>query len=159
LESSLTWTFNPWRDRRGWRHPAVALALLLGIACLAGYTFTQPDWWPQALGWGGFSLLVLLGMCANLFLPVSYQLDARGVTVRFLGVPSFRPWDHYRNYYSHDTGVHLTTMPEPSPLDPFRGHLLLFAGNRTEVMGMVKAHIARPSKPTSATPAEPPQAS
>ena len=148
-ESSLSWTFNPWRDRRGWRHPAVALLLLLGVSCLAGYTFTQPNWWPQAIGWGGFSLLALLGMTANLFLPVSYLLDNRGVTVRFLGLPSFRPWGHYRNYYAHDTGVHLTTMPDPSPLDPFRGHLLLFARNREDVMALVRAHIARPEKKTA----------
>jgi len=139
----LAWTFNPWRDRRGWRQPAVALLLLLAIAGLAGYSFTAPNWWPQALSWGGFSLLILVGMTANLFLPVSYRLDERGVTVRFLGVPSFRPWEHYRNYYVHDTGVHLTTMPQPSPLDPFRGHLLLFAGNREEVSAMVRAHIPR----------------
>jgi hypothetical protein len=144
----ISWSFNPWRDRRGWRHPAVALALLLAVSCLAGYTFTQPDWWPQALGWGGFSLLVLLGMTANLFLPVRYRLDGRGVTVRFFGVPSHRPWEHYRNYYVHDTGVHLTTMPGPSPLDPFRGHLLLFAGNREAVLPIIRAHIRRPEKVT-----------
>lgn len=143
-ETSLSWSFNPWRDRRDWRHPAVVLALLLAIAALAGWAFTAPDWWPGMLPWGLLALAVLLGMTANLFLPVRYLLDERGVTVWFLGVPSQRPWEHYRNYYVHDTGVHLTTMTEPSPLDPFRGHLLLFNGNRAEVVPMIKAHIKRP---------------
>jgi hypothetical protein len=143
-ESPLSWTFNPWRDRRGWRHPTVALLLLLAIAALAGYAFSAPQWWPQGLGWAAFSLVFLLGMTANLFLPVSYKLDEQGVTVRFLGVPSFRPWSHYRNYYVHDTLIHLTTMPKPSALDPFRGHALLLAGNREEVAALVRAHIQRP---------------
>jgi hypothetical protein len=104
-----------------------------------------PNWWPQALGWGGFSFLALLGMTANLFLPVRYRLDDKGVTVYFpFGVPSFRDWAHYRNFYVHDTGVHLTTMPQPSALDPFRGHLLLFANNRDAVVEAVRRQIARP---------------
>ncbi|MDQ3024074.1 MAG: hypothetical protein M3R04_06795 [bacterium] len=142
-ETTLSWSFNPWRDRLGWRHPAVALLLLLAVATIAGYAFSAPQWWPGMLAWGLLALAALLGMTANLFLPVRYRLDERGVTVHFLGVPNFRPWEHYRNYYVHDTGVHLTTMPTPSALDPFRGHLLLFNRNREEVVAMVKAHIKR----------------
>ncbi|MDT9120716.1 hypothetical protein RSW84_25110, partial [Escherichia coli] len=87
------------------------------------------------------------GMTASMFLPARYRLDAKGVTTWFLGLPSFRPWEHYRNFYAHDTGAHLTTMPRPSPLDPFRGHLLLFADNRAAVLAALKAGILRPVAP------------
>ncbi len=93
------------------------------------------------LAWGGVSLLLLLGFTAVIYLPVRYKLDSRGATVTFLGAPSFRPWEHYRNFYVHDTGVHLTTMPKPSGLDPFRGHFLQYSGNREAVVSYIKAHL------------------
>jgi len=130
-EHTLHWYYNPWRAK--WQRPAAALSISVAVAAIAGYTFTTPDWWPQALGWGGLSLLLLLGMTAVLYVPVGYRLDQRGVSVRFLGVPQFRPWDYYRNFYVHETGVHLTTMPQPSPLDPFRGHFLQYGAKGTKV--------------------------
>jgi hypothetical protein len=155
-DSAVQWAYNPWRERRGWQHPAVALALLLAIAALAGWAFSHPAWWPGMLPWSLMAITVLLAMTASLFLPVRYRLDDQGVTVHFLGAPSFRPWEHYRNYYIHDTGVHLTTMPQPSALDPFRGHLLLYGGgNKGAVVQIVKAHIVRAEQTaTEAAPVE-----
>lgn len=144
----VEWSYNPWRHARGWRHPVVALLLELSVAALAGYAFTAPPGGGapdtgELLRWGGFALVFLLAGTASLFLPVRYRLDERGVTVWFLGVPSSRPWQHYRNYYLHATGVHLTTMPRPSALDPFRGHFLLFAGNREQVAPVLASHLGR----------------
>jgi len=144
--AELQWTFNPWQ--RNWRRPALGLALILGVALLAGYTFTTPRWWPEMIGWSTVSFLLLFGMTSLIYLPVRYKLDARGVTVYFLGAPSFRAWTHYRNYYPHKDVVHLTTMPRPSPLDPFRGHSLQFGsadtpGARERVLAMLAAHIRR----------------
>jgi hypothetical protein len=138
---TVEWTYNPWVHVRGRRHPALALLVLVGAAALAGYSFTAPQWWPASLAWGGLALLLLLGMTANTFLPARYRLDERGISTWFLGAPSFRPWSHYRNYYVHDTGAHLTTMPDPSPLDPFRGHMLMFAGNREAVVAALRAGL------------------
>ncbi len=102
----------------------------------------QQQFWPaQMLGWGGISLVLLLVMTATLYLPIRYRLDEKGVTVFFLGAPNFRKWGHYRNFYQHDTGVHLTTMPTPSALDPFRGHYLRYSNNRDEVAAFIKAHV------------------
>lgn len=102
----------------------------------------QREIWPQqVVGWAGISLMLLLVMTAALYLPIRYRLDTKGVTVFFIGAPNFRKWGHYRNYYIHDTGVHLTTMPTPSPLDPFRGHFLRFDQNRDEVMAYIKERI------------------
>lgn len=141
----LQWTFNPWQ--RNWRRPAGALALILLIAAIAGFCFTYPGWWPSMIGWGGIGLLLMLGMTTTIYLPTHYQLDERGVEVRFLGTRSFRKWDHYRNFYAHDTGVHLTTMPQPSRLDPFRGHYLLFNENREEILAFIKAQMKLRGEP------------
>ena len=145
VPQELNWTFNPWRD--DWRRPASVLAGELVFSPLAGYAFTAPWWWPSIIGWSTISLLLLLGMTAILLLPVRYRLDQRGVTVYFpFGAPSFRAWEHYRNFYPHRRVVHLTTMPQPSPLDPFRGHALQFApdgqpGDRSGVLAMLSTHI------------------
>lgn len=136
---TLSWSYNPWRAN--WRRPAGALALELAVAALAGVSFSYPHVWPEALAWGGLGLLLLLGMTTTIFLPVTYRLDERGVTVRFIGTESFRAWSHYRNFYDHATGAHLTTMPRPSALDPFRGHYLLYSGNRQEVVAVLRARI------------------
>jgi len=145
VPDAVTWAFNPWRAN--WRRPAAALAIELFFAFLGGFSFTWPDWWPAMLGWAFLGLLLLLGMTSTVFLPVRYRLDARGVTVFFLGVAGFRGWEHYRNFYPHDTGVHLTTMPQPSALDPFRGHFLRYAENKLEVDRYVQDHMTLRGQP------------
>lgn len=115
----------------------------------------RANWGWQALSWGLISLLLLLGMTASLYLPGRCKLDRRGVTTHFLGVPTFRPWQHYRNFYVHDNGIHLTTMPKPSALDPFRGHFVQFAGNRDEVVAFVKAHMVLRGVPEGQEPPQP----
>jgi hypothetical protein len=142
--TELAWGYNPWRANL--RRPLLALLLEVVVAAMAGWSSTYPHWWPQALGWGGVSLLLLLGMTATIFLPVRYKLDLQGVTVYFLGAPSFRKWEHYRNFYVHKTGVHLTTLPQPSGLDPFRGHFLQYGaadgpGTAEQVAQYVEEHL------------------
>lgn len=144
LPVEIAWSFNPWRAN--WRRPALALAIELAAAVGAGWSFSWPHFWPQALGWGGISILLLFGMTAAIFIPASYKLDAQGVLVNFLGAPSFRKWEHYRNFYVHDTGVHLTTMPKPSGLDPFRGHYLQYGlpgsqGEKALVVPFIREHM------------------
>ncbi|MEZ5337652.1 MAG: hypothetical protein R3F46_05250 [bacterium] len=98
----------------------------------------------QWLQWGLISLLLLLGMNASLYLPAAYELNEQGVKVSFMGLPSLRRWEHYRNYYAHERLVHLSTMPRPSALDPFRGHSLMFGpDNREAVLGFIAVHVRK----------------
>jgi hypothetical protein len=103
----------------------------------------------QWLLWSLVTILMILGMTAPLYLPAQYRLDDKGVTVRFAGVPSMRRWEHYRNFYPHKRIVHLTTLPRPSALDPFRGHSLCFDGNRDEVLAFLTRHVQRTASPGS----------
>jgi len=87
------------------------------------------------------ALVFMFGATLSMLVPISYRFDADGVTVFFLGTRNFRRWEHYRNCYVHQNGVFLTSMPKPSGLDPFRGHFLLFAGNREEVASYARERI------------------
>jgi hypothetical protein len=109
-------------------------------------------WIGQAITWSLISLALLLAMTAAIYLPVRYKLDAQGVTAYFLGVPNHRPWRHYRNFYVHKMGVHVTTMPTPSALDPFRGHFLQFSANRDEVVAFIEAHMTLRGVPEGKEP-------
>jgi len=170
LPVELTWSVNPWQVNWKRPAAALAVcvfvALLAGFSFnYPNYHQALPDlpdaqaeaaggaqsiasgtdeslrWVGQAITWSMISLLLLLGMTSTIYLPVRYKLDERGVTGYFLGVPTFRDWRHYRNFYVHENGVHLTTMPKPSPLDAFRGHFLQFYGNRDEVVAFIEAHM------------------
>jgi len=132
--SVLTWGFNPWR--RTPLRSVCALIVNLLIVALVYFGDTAEAYAPLAF-------LLLFGMTLTLFVPVTYRLDENGVTVFFLGTRSFRPWNHYKNFYPHKEGVFLTSMPKPSPLDPFRGHFLRFSENRDEVLAYLKSHIIR----------------
>ena len=104
----------------------------------------QREQFPQQwLLWSCVTCVMILGMTAPLYLPARYTLDESGVTVHFMGVPSKRRWEHYRNFYPHEHLVHLTTMPRPSALDPFRGHSVFFNGNREAVLEFVGEHVKR----------------
>jgi len=114
---------------------------------------TDPELWLyRAAGTAIISLALLLGMTGMIYLPARYKLDENGVTGYLLGVPTFRPWRHYRNFYVHQNGVHLTTMPKPSPLDAFRGHFLQFYGNRDEVVAYIDEHMTLRGVPEGQEP-------
>jgi len=169
----LEWTVSPWtanwKRPAGALAMCVILALLAGFSVnypnysvdtvpttgqdaaveertpeeIAELTAYRDNWVGRSLIWSLFGVVLLVGMTASIYLPVRYRLDDRGVTTFFLWVPTTRPWNHYRNYYVHDTGIHLTTMAEPSPLDAFRGHYIQYGQNRDEVKAFVAARIER----------------
>jgi len=159
--NEVHWSFNPWRA--DWRRPALALAIVIAASAIAGWSFSAPQWWPHALGFATVSFILLLGATATIYLPVGYKLDERGVTVYFLGTSSFRQWEHYRNFYVHPNGVHLTTMPKPSRLDPFRGHMLQFsgqgAGAKDSVCAFIRARIPRVAAAGGTAPVDAAEAS
>lgn len=133
-DESLEWTHHPWRAAPG---RMVALIVLnLGITAIVYFAFPEK-------AFAVLALLVLFGSTMSIYLPIRYRFTPQGVTVFFLGVPSFRPWKHYRQAYVHAGGVFLTSMPRPSRLDPFRGHFLKYAGNREAVISYVRRFIPK----------------
>lgn len=133
----LKWRFDPWKEQP--KKTAAVFFINCAIMLVVYFSY-QND--PAALTFVFLSGLFMFGMTFSLLVPIRYKFDAKGVTVYFLGVPSFKSWAHYRNMYVHKNGVFLTSMRRPSGLDPFRGHLLLYgAANRQEVVAYAKRHI------------------
>jgi len=133
-ERALEWTHHPWKAT-----PLKMIALWiinLGITAIVYFSF------PEKL-FALLAFLVLFGSTMSIYLPIRYRFTPEGVTVFFLGVPSFRPWKHYHQAYVHENGVFLTSMPRPSRLDPFRGHFLKYAGNREAVVNYVRRFISK----------------
>jgi hypothetical protein len=128
----LRWRYDPWRARPG--RTWALLAVNFAVAAVVYFTFPEKVFVLLAL-------VFMFGATLSMLVPISYRFDADGVTVFFLGTRNFRRWEHYRNCYVHQNGVFLTSMPKPSGLDPFRGHFLLFAGNREEVASYARERI------------------
>lgn len=134
---SLSWIYNPWSEQP--QKTLTVFAINCAAILLVAYSYRGDP----AVNWFVFlAALFMFGMTLSLLVPIRYVLDEKGVTVRFVGVPSFRQWQHYRNVYVHKNGIFLTSMRKPSGLDPFRGHFLLFTGeNRDLVVSYAKRHI------------------
>jgi len=133
-DEPLEWTHHPWKAAP--LKTVVLLAVNLGVTTIVYFSFPEKVF---AL----LAFVVMFGSTMSIYLPVRYRFTRKGVTVFFLGVPSFRPWQHYRQAYVHGNGVFLTSMPRPSRLDPFRGHFLKYADNGEEVVEYVRRFIPK----------------
>lgn len=134
----LAWRSFPLRD--DWPRSLLLVAIIAGVSVGIGFSF-------ESAGWGALSLLVLCAALARYLLPTRYVLDDAGVSVAFLGAPRVRPWSDFRAFYPHRDGVHLSPFSRPSPLDPFRGVFLRFAGNREAVVAFVRARLGSAPPP------------
>jgi hypothetical protein len=129
---ALSWTSWPLRD--DYPRSLALVGILIGVSVAIGFSF-------ESAGFGAFSLAVLVFSLARYLAPTRYDLDERSVRVRFAGPARARPWSDFRAFYPHKDGVHLSPFPRPSPLDPFRGVYLRFAGNRAEVLAFVADRV------------------
>jgi hypothetical protein len=131
---ALRYRSHPLRD--DYPRSVALVAIVAGISVAVGVSF-------EAAGWAAFSALVLGISLARYFAPTDYTLDGEGVRARFLGRERRRPWSEVRGVYPHRDGVHLSPFARPSPLDPFRGIYLRFAGNRDAVLAICERHVRR----------------
>lgn len=131
---SISWTSWPLRDDfpRSLALVAIILATSIGVGVSFG---------PPALGIVWFVALTL--SLFRYLAPTRYVLDEQGILVTLAGRARFRPWSDFRAFYPHKDGVHLSPFPRPSPLDPFRGVYVRFAGNADEVRAFIAAHVRR----------------
>ncbi|MBM4030301.1 MAG: hypothetical protein FJ291_00775 [Planctomycetes bacterium] len=84
----------------------------------------------------------LAGSLARYFAPTDFELDAQGVSVRFLGHLRRVGWGEVRRFFVAPEGVQLSPFGRPSRLESFRGTFLRFAGNRDEVVRFVEEQVA-----------------
>jgi hypothetical protein len=131
----IDWIAHPLRD-----YPVKSLMLVLVILAVGLLTY----WWVVNTFLTVFWVVVCFLFMARYFFPTRYTMSAEGLQIRFLGRTTTRRWYEFKNFYVHLTGAHLSPFPKPSALDPFRGHYLLFSGNKEAVVSFLKRRIARP---------------
>lgn len=87
------------------------------------------------------SLAILVVSLHTFFTKTTYRLGEDGVTVRTVGVKTFKNWAAFKRYSADGKGVTLSPFAQPSRLDPFRSVRLLFGGNRDEVVAFVSKRV------------------
>ncbi|RME74604.1 MAG: hypothetical protein D6776_04975 [Planctomycetota bacterium] len=127
----VVWTSWPAREQ-----PVRAVALVAIVAAVSaglGWSF-------GGLAWSVLSALLLLLAVGRFFVPTHYRIDEQGVQARAFGVTTRRRWSELQAFYPHRDGAFLSPFARPSPLDPFRGLWLRYAGgNRARIEARLAA--------------------
>lgn len=107
---------------------AIALAAgLIGILLLHQVIF------------GIVGSLAILFSTSEMFLPIRYRLDQSGASAKVGLSRSEILWPSVLRVVEHENEVKLSPLADPSSrLDPFRGVVLRFDGNRDEVLAKIR---------------------
>lgn len=85
--------------------------------------------------------LILFGALSQFYLPTRYRFYDDEVHIKTTTQTLKKEWSMYRSYYVDKNGVLLSPFGRPTRLENFRGQYIRFAGNREEVMNIVKSKI------------------
>jgi len=87
------------------------------------------------------SLLVLGSYVLPYFVPVSYTLTEKGITIRTGWMTKERDWKEFRRWERSGNAIKLYTMKKPSRLDNYRAWLLRTGQKGDEVEAIVARKI------------------
>lgn len=87
------------------------------------------------------SLLVLGSYVLPYFVPVSYTLTEKGITIRTGWMTKEREWKEFRRWERSGNAIKLYTMKKPSRLDNYRAWLLRTGQKGDEVEAIVARKI------------------
>ena len=85
--------------------------------------------------------LILYGSLTQYFTKTTYEFTDTKVRVKYVVNKIVKEWAQYRSYYADKNGVLLSPFPGPSRLENFRGLFIRFAGNKDQVMEIVRQKI------------------
>jgi hypothetical protein len=85
--------------------------------------------------------LVLYGSLTQYFTKTTFEFTDTRVRVKYAVNKIEKEWKQYRSYYPDKNGVLLSPFPSPSRLENFRGLYVRFAGNKDQVMEIVRQKI------------------
>lgn len=88
------------------------------------------------LGIVGFLAIIL--SVAEMFFPLKYRIDEKGVSVRCGISVTALEWSDAKRIVELEDAVRVSPLERPSRLDPFRGVLVRFSGNEKEVRGKIQ---------------------
>ncbi len=134
----LRWESQPAKARP---RTAIVVALFLLLLVVIVYLLTYSPLFTVA------GALILWGSLSQFFLKTTFEFGDKTIRVRYLINKIEKDWSQYRTYYEDKNGVLLSPFVRTSRLENFRGIYIRFAGNRDEVMRIVKAKINMPEDP------------
>ncbi len=127
----ISWTSLPFRIGGKKNILAIAIPLAVWVVVLVFWGV----WW--------FVVAVVLigGSILPYFLPTTYVLTEKGISVRSLFTRQNKRWDQYRSFSVDKHGVFLSPFDTPSRLENFRGIYLRFHRNKEEVVTFVEKRL------------------
>ena len=134
MASDLTKETMEWEVRLGDAAPHRRFPVIL-VACLASVV--------------GFLMLaspviaviapfVILASTAELFLPIKYRIDPEKVSSKCGPSVTEMQWADVKRVIELEGAIRLSPFAKPNRLDNFRGVLLRFSGNETEVWAKLR---------------------
>lgn len=134
----LAWTTQPARSR-----PVVAALVVLLMATIVTIVFSIMESAFFAL----ISALILWGSLSQFYLKTHFELTENLVRIKYLVNKVEKPWAQFRSFYPDKNGVLLSPFVRPSRLENFRGLYLRFAGNREQVLEVIRSKIRQIEDP------------
>jgi hypothetical protein len=133
---SLEWSVFPFAEDAGKSGMVVAVIVAAGVVVHLAFG----DVFLTIL-----SIAILMVSLHSFFARTTYRLGKEGVTVRTVGVKTFKAWSAFKRYEADGKGVTLSPFAKPSRLDPFRSIRLLYGSNKDEVVAFISERIGRDS--------------
>jgi hypothetical protein len=89
----------------------------------------------------GLAVLILFGSLTGFYFPTRYYFYDDHLIVKTTMQTLRKEWTQYRSFYPDKNGVLLSPFTRPTRLENFRGLYIKFAGNRDQVMDIVRSKI------------------
>lgn len=134
----LRWESQPAKTRQ---RTAIAVAAFLLLLVIIVYLLTYSPLFTVA------AALILWGSLSQFYLKTTFEFTEKMIRVKYLINKVEKDWSQYRTYYEDKNGVLLSPFVRSSRLENFRGIYIRFAGNRDEVIQIVKSKITMPEDP------------
>lgn len=128
----LSWSTHPAKAR-----PVVTMLVVIFLLILAGVVYLLTF---SAI-FTVIAALVLYGSLTQYFTKTTFEFTDTKVRVKYVVNKIEKEWKQYRSYYPDKNGVLLSPFTSPSRLENFRGLYLRFAGNKEQVMEIVRQKI------------------
>jgi len=87
------------------------------------------------------AVLILFGSLGGFYFPTRYIFFDDHIEIKTMIQTLRKNWSQFRSYYPDKNGVLLSPFGRPTRLENFRGQYIKFAGNREQVMKLVRSKI------------------
>ena len=128
----LSWSTHPAKAR-----PLVTSLVILFLIVLAVLVYLLT----YSAIFTVIAALILYGSLTQYFTKTTYEFTDTKIRVKYVVNKIEKDWAQYRSYYVDKNGVLLSPFPSPSRLENFRGLFIRFAGNKDQVMEIVRQKI------------------